>query len=114
MPDGGGGAPLPPVPCNGCTACCRGDRIRLRPFEDPARWHTEEIDGQTYLAHGADGNCVYLKDDGCSIHGDQPWLCRQADCRVLYLALSYQERKARVRADPHYRAIFKAAQARLG
>lgn len=75
------------VPCNGCTRCCRhGDLVRLLPADAPAQYQTQPhplIPDATALAHGADGNCVYLRSDGCSIHEIKPQMCREMDCRRI-------------------------------
>ena len=80
------------VPCNGCTACCRGDVVRILPHEDAKRWRTmphPKIEGALALAHKG-GNCVYLTDASCDIHGKQPEMCRSMDCRLLVSSLPRQ------------------------
>ena len=42
------------------------------------------------LAHKPNGECVYLNERGCSIHGSAPALCRIADCRSLAFRLDYE------------------------
>jgi hypothetical protein len=42
------------------------------------------------LAHKPNGECVYLKKNGCSIHDHAPFLCRLADCRSLALRFDFE------------------------
>jgi Fe-S-cluster containining protein len=37
------------------------------------------------LAHKANGDCIYLEEKGCSIHGRAPYMCRTMDCRTIPL-----------------------------
>lgn len=81
-----------PVPCNGCTLCCKGDAIFLHPEcgDDAALYMTVAApDGRLMLAHKPNGDCVYLEEGGCSIHGRAPTICRELDCRVLAKKLGY-------------------------
>jgi len=81
------------VPCDGCTACCRHERVILSPEhgDDPLEYHTVPTrlrpDGRVerMLAHKLNGDCVYLGDAGCTIHGRAPWACRTFDCRRWFL-----------------------------
>ena len=77
------------VPCEGCTACCRRERVILSPehgdvIDDylvtPNR---KGIDGpvEWMLGHQLNGDCIYLGNNGCTIHDRAPWACRQFDCR---------------------------------
>lgn len=81
------------VPCQGCRLCCQGDAVRLEE-EDLARGYESEphpyIPGALMLAHKPNGDCVYLDDHGCTIHGRAPALCRSADCRSVALRYDLQ------------------------
>lgn len=80
------------VPCNGCTACCRGDLIRLLPGDDASQYRTMPhpvIPGATALQRDGAGNCVYLTDTGCGIHGRAPRMCREMDCRIIAMEFTY-------------------------
>jgi hypothetical protein len=85
------------VPCDGCVLCCQGDAIRLE-REDIARGYLSEphpyVPGALMLAHKANGDCVYLGDSGCTIHGRAPALCRAADCRSVALRYDLEGAKA--------------------
>lgn len=81
------------VPCNGCTLCCEGDAVRLLEEDDPEDYLTEPhsyIPGALMLAHKPDGNCIYLEETGCSIHGRAPSLCRSADCRAIAFKYNFE------------------------
>ena len=81
------------VPCNGCTLCCQGDAVRLEAEDNASDYQTEPhpyIPGAPMLAHKPNGECVYLNERGCSIHGHAPALCRIADCRSLAFRLNYE------------------------
>lgn len=84
------------VPCNGCTLCCTGDAIRLEEEDLEMNYQTElhpYIAGAVMIAHKPNGACFYLNEQGCSIHGRAPALCRIADCRTLALKLNFEQAK---------------------
>lgn len=82
------------VPCDGCVACCKRERIYLSEEhgDDPAQYYTvptrKGLDGpiEWMLQHKSNGDCIYLDEHGCSIHGRAPWSCRQFDCRKWFLS----------------------------
>lgn len=100
---------LPQLDCNGCTLCCRGERIALQPGEE-GDWRLDIINGQRYLAHEGE-NCVYLKEGGCSIHNQKrPAMCEAFDCRLYFLAnkdLSRPARRRKMRNHPNFRDVFE-------
>ena len=79
-----------PVPCDGCTMCCKGPyevslldheapRFRLKEKNDNGDWviprHVPDVgDGQL--------QCVYLGPDGCTTHENRPNVCKMFDCRT--------------------------------
>jgi hypothetical protein len=80
------------VPCNGCTLCCEGDAVRLEPEDNPEEYLTEPhpyIADALMIAHKPNGECIYLENDGCSIHDRAPSLCRAADCRSIALKFDF-------------------------
>ncbi len=111
-----------PVPCNGCTECCRSgqglflhpdrgddiDSYRHRMMADPAT-------GQAIWLLAVDENnaCVYLGDSGCTIYARRPLLCRSFDCRKHYLMLPKQDRDNLVALGLSSRAVFNAGRSRL-
>lgn len=81
------------TPCNGCVICCKGDIVGLMTheimlYESEPHPHKK---GERMLAHKKNGDCVYLSDTGCSIHGRAPLKCRTMDCRNIYERLSPRE-----------------------
>jgi hypothetical protein len=81
------------VPCNGCTICCQGDAIRLQPEDRVTNYKTEPhpyIQGALMIVHKPNGECIYLNENGCSIHDHAPSLCRTADCRSLALQMDFE------------------------
>lgn len=82
------------VPCNGCTLCCKGDAVRLLPGDDKTKWATvphASMPGELMLAHKPNGDCFYLGESGCTIHGDKPLMCMEMDCRRIASALSFTQ-----------------------
>lgn len=99
------------VPCGSCVACCKRDRITLMP-EEAGRFHWHFEGGQIVLDRKPNGECVYL-DKGCAVHDDQPTLCRQFDCRVLFLNTPKTKRKIRIQQNPTMAEVYRAGKSRL-
>ena len=72
--------------CGRCSQCCTSKKIQVNPYEiarlaaNLKTRTTEVIRCQTiqgvYLKNKDDGQCVFLKADGCSVHPDRPLVCR--------------------------------------
>jgi Fe-S-cluster containining protein len=80
------------VPCNGCILCCKGDAVRLQDEDDPSEYITSPhpfFKESLMIAHKENGDCIYLNNDGCSIHHRAPSLCRTADCRTIALKIDF-------------------------
>ena len=111
-----------PVPCNGCTACCRGDLIALKehlgdkPEDYKVHKHRNVVTGKVdwVLDHKPNGDCVYLGPRGCTIHDRAPVVCREFDCRAVFLALTKEQRREWVKSGAIKKEVFAAARARLG
>ncbi|EJM1834574.1 YkgJ family cysteine cluster protein [Salmonella enterica] len=110
------------VPCNGCTLCCRSDAISIHPeLGDVAEDYQTEphivpqmaADGIVMLAHKPDGSCVYLGDDGCTIHGKAPALCREFDCRRWVRKLGYTKSRKLAKKGLIGMAVVRAGMDRL-
>jgi hypothetical protein len=113
------------VPCNGCKECCKGDKIALKRYlgDQPENYlcHQEEgVNGLTglpemqwVLDHKPNGDCVYLNSKGCSIHGRAPAVCREFDCRALFVTLTREQRREWVKNGAIKKAVFDAARKRL-
>ena len=110
-----------PVPCNGCRECCRGDMISLKlhlgdKVED-YRCH-QEVNPVTnhldwVLDHKPNGDCVYLGATGCTIHDRAPVVCREFDCRLVFKALTRNQRREWVKNGAIKQSVFDAARKRL-
>lgn len=108
-----------PVPCNGCTLCCRGDAIMLFPDDgdDVASYETEvwTLPGTSerghILKHGLDGNCIYLGKGGCTIYERRPLVCRAFDCRRWFLSKTRAERRRAVKEGWADKEIFDRGRA---
>ena len=86
------------VPCDGCTRCCHGDAVRLLASDDLSKYQTEPhpyMPEAWVVAHKPNGDCLYLGDEGCTIHDTKPQMCRDMDCRRIAMAITWtQARKA--------------------
>lgn len=108
------------VPCVGCTACCRGDLVFIHPeFGDRAEEYetfaiTHPLTKQPgHALKHVGGNCVYLGEKGCTIHARRPAMCREFDCRRLYLSMDRAERRRNLRAGLFSKAVIDAAKERI-
>lgn len=109
------------VPCNGCTACCRWELIFLMPEcgDDPTRYLTEPAYNPVFqreglaLQHKEDGSCIYLGENGCSIHDHAPVVCKEFDCRLWYLSVPRAERRRREKAGVTTKEVMKQGMLRL-
>ena len=66
------------------------------------------------LDHKPNGECIYLGSSGCTIHGRAPLICREFDCRKMYLKFSRAERKRLVRDGLCDQSKFDAGRDRIG
>ena len=69
------------------AACCKrrgtqeGFAVLLTEGEDDlSRYRKVTTDLGPAVPYGENGDCVYLKEDRCSIYPDRPWRCRQFNC----------------------------------
>jgi len=77
--------------CGSCVVCCQKDLIYLHPEcgDNPNNYLTDFHDGRFTLKHKDNGDCIYL-DKGCTIHGSQPTICKEMDCRKVYKKIKYK------------------------
>jgi uncharacterized protein len=72
--------------CGRCSQCCTNKKIQINPYEVARlaanlKVSTTEFllsfttDG-VYLAATSNGKCVFLEENGCSVHPDRPLVCR--------------------------------------
>ncbi len=76
------------VPCAGCHLCCHAYVI-LGDHEYAAYDHELKlVDGRAWLVlkRKPNGDCCYLADGGCAIHGRAPEVCKRFDCRTARTA----------------------------
>lgn len=125
--------PVPPirkgvdahVPCGSCNACCRvnGFVVDLHPeegddlstYEWDLVWRSDKKEWSHALKRGEKGECIYLKENRCSIYERRPATCRQFDCRNYYRGedANRQLRQKAVKAMPGIREVFDAARKRM-
>jgi uncharacterized protein len=84
-----------PVPCEGCTACCRSGKLipveadeadalaRIAPGD--LRPMPGEPDRRV-LRHDESGRCSQLTAEGCAVYEHRPRACRAYDCRIFAAA----------------------------
>lgn len=86
-----------PVPCDGCTACCHYAGIPVDPKRDrrrlPHLLTERNADGELVLCRRADGACIHLGVQGCTVYEHRPAVCRSFDCRA-FAAMGIVERCA--------------------
>lgn len=106
------------VPCGACTACCHNELLflHLECGDDATSYLTRPafnpITGKSGLAlqHKADGSCIYLGPRGCTIHDRSPAICREFDCRRMYLKLKNAGHARHQLVDS---AVLQAGKSRL-
>lgn len=101
------------VPCNGCQACCRNQRILLSQDEIGQYDAIPTLPGLWMLRHKPNGDCIYLTETGCGIHNFAPKACRRFDCRAWYLQFPEDMRSMLDEDDPFDGPSLKAAKARI-
>jgi uncharacterized protein len=73
--------------CKACGLCCHDKKIQLNPYEivrlaDHLSIGTAEFlaryltPGEPFLLFLENSACVFLTDEGCSVHPDRPLVCR--------------------------------------
>jgi Fe-S-cluster containining protein len=75
------------VPCGSCNACCKIYDVDLCPWESGAGldYHVD-ANGKRVLRRNADGSCVHLIDNRCSVYAQRPLTCATYDCRTMSIA----------------------------
>lgn len=111
---------LPKLECGGCRTCCIDDTITILPGEDRRNWLTEQKHTDRglvwVLRHKPNGECVYLTETGCGIHGRAPIECRQFDCREMARrldALPRAQRRFKLARNKQYRRVIEEGRRRL-
>lgn len=99
------------VPCGKCTLCCR---VLIVPVteEEYENYDWAWIVDRDGVKHGRalkrrpNGECVYLSEHGCSIHGHAPHVCQRFDCRELFLKSDRKGRRKTVSTGQLPRSLF--------
>jgi Fe-S-cluster containining protein len=93
------------------------DVEQFSPYLPPAIVAEFRVKGITtfvvQLAHRANGDCVYLGDNGCTIHDRAPTVCRLFDCRTLFTGTTRNERRAAIKSGDTSKEVFAAGRERL-
>ena len=104
------------VPCNGCRLCCRM-MTPLRPEmgDDVASYQTAMCytPGQApylILDRHANGDCIYLGEQGCTIWERAPYECRMFDCREYFRNKTRNERRDLMKRDTAAKPLFDRAK----
>ena len=117
-------APLPrtDVPCGTCRLCCKVHFVFLNEHEyDQYDWgwcmRTGQ-DGKQYavgrvLNRKPNGDCIYLDDNGCTIHDRAPKVCREFDCRTLFLRSDRNGRRLAIKNGEVKHEIFEQGRLKL-
>lgn len=115
-----------PVPCKGCTACCRGHTsvaLRQDLGDDPFNYGLDKL-AYEYL-HGplqppsvvlkrqTNGDCIFLVMGACTVYEKRPAVCRFFDCRRIHLQMSAEDRKQMVEHKVFSQEIMTAADQRV-
>jgi Fe-S-cluster containining protein len=66
------------------------------------------------LDRRANGDCVYLGEAGCTIHGRAPRACQDYDCRKLFLNSDRAGRRLAIKRGEVDARIFKRGRELLG
>ncbi len=101
------------VPCGTCHLCCKINVILLEGEERlyrAERWVHNGVDQGWALERRDNGDCIYLAEHGCTIHGRAPMLCQKFDCRELVQKTSRQQRRQAVRHGEMPQEIFERGQ----
>ena len=99
------------VPCGKCQLCCKTLIVPLsaEEYEDyDWAWITTR-DGNRLgraLKRKPNGDCVYLGEQGCTIHGRAPHVCRRFDCRELFKRSDRGGRKSAIKSGKIQKALF--------
>lgn len=114
-----------PVPCNGCTACCRGDQaveLNADHGDDPDLYGPENLAIQFFgksgrsgvvLMRRPNGDCTFLRKGRCTIYEKRPAACRSFDCRRIRAAVTRDQRRTMVQERLFTREVFAAARDRM-
>ena len=87
------------VPCDTCILYCQGAHVLILDKDaeefDYKLTTTTTSDGtiQRHLQRHANGDCIYLADNKCSIYENRPRVCRKFSCVGLIENLTRNRRR---------------------
>lgn len=108
------------VPCGSCRLCCRmmtplhpehGDDIGSY---QTALWVKAGQEPMIILDRLPNGDCVYLGENGCTIHERAPRACRMFDCREMFKNSDRLGRRLAVKRGEVAPEIFRRGRELLG
>lgn len=110
------------VPCGSCHRCCQGHNAIMLLEDEGDNLENYDYEIKTLapgltgpvLKEKSNGDCIYLGEDGCTIHDRAPKVCRVFDCRRWYLSHSRAERKRMVKRGLASKDVFDAGRERAG
>ena len=81
--------------CQRCSACCSNKTIKIEPSEILRLSRNFKINAKEFLEtycegesailkNKADGTCIFLDSNGCSVHLDRPLVCRLYPLGVIW------------------------------
>ena len=103
------------VPCGKCQLCCKIHFVFLNKDEYAQyQWGWCMRTGQDGKQHPIgrvlnrkpNGDCIYLNEYGCSIHDRAPKVCREFDCRTLFLQSDRNGRRLAIKNGEIKRELF--------
>lgn len=104
-----------PVPCNGCTACCRDHQaVTWHPGDDASLFTAIGRVGDDWqpMLPQHNGDCGYLIDDKCSIYERRPRICRAFDCRRQAAQFTPEQQIEGIMRNVFSAAVFRAGRER--
>lgn len=99
------------VPCGSCTLCCRTLIVPLANEEFEKydwAWITTR-EGKRLgraLQRRPNGECVYLGEQGCTIHDHAPHVCQTFSCSDLFLNSDRAGRRQAIKSGKLPKALF--------
>lgn len=99
------------VPCGKCTLCCRTliVPLALEEFEQYQWGWVVTRDNKRLgraLMRKPNGDCVYLGEEGCTIHGRAPHACQRFDCRDLITKMGRDARRLAIKEGSLPKELF--------
>jgi Fe-S-cluster containining protein len=100
------------VPCGKCQLCCKTLIVPLAQEEYEKydwAWVVNAKTGERLgraLKRQSNGDCVYLGEQGCTIHGRAPHVCQRFDCRELFLKSDRAGRRQAIKSGKLPKALF--------